>query len=246
MQIGTSAPSKVRFLVANSLRMLHLDRAVLKVRSVARQFGPYAKLRFGLRKWPEYAHSLGLVPGLICFLKCYHGGGSLGAAVRVPGPKRNSRLTLRPRTADVGVFEQIYIARQYQLDAPSEPNLIIDAGAHIGCATVLFAEKFPNATIFAIEPQASNFALLRQNVARYPNVTAINAALWGRPSVQSIINPKGDSWEFRTQVALSHNASCVIGITIDELLTWCGASKLDILKLDVEGAEKNIFGEDAS
>ena len=58
------------------------------------------------------------------------------------------------------------------------PRVVVDAGANIGLSTVFFANKFPQAKIVAIEPEPSNFAMLRDNVAPYPNVTPVQAALW--------------------------------------------------------------------
>jgi hypothetical protein len=45
-----------------------------------------------------------------------------------------------------------------------EPR-IVDLGAHIGSATLLFLERFPNARILAIEAQPENAALLRRTLA---------------------------------------------------------------------------------
>src|SRR5438045_2197564 len=44
-------------------------------------------------------------------------------------------------------------------------DVVLDVGANIGAAAVLFRERWPAAAIYAFEPDPTNFALLEQNVA---------------------------------------------------------------------------------
>ncbi len=55
------------------------------------------------------------------------------------------------------------------------PSLIVDAGAHVGYATLFYANRWPEAQIIALEPEPSNCQLLRLNCARYSNVTILQA-----------------------------------------------------------------------
>jgi hypothetical protein len=73
-----------------------------------------------------------------------------------------SPFTLRTNTADVAVFRQVFVDREYDhaMLAGIHPKQIIDAGAHIGSVSILFAVKFPEARIIAIEPDAKNFEML--------------------------------------------------------------------------------------
>jgi len=65
-----------------------------------------------------------------------------------------------------------------QASVSTEPDVIVDAGANIGLASICFANKYANATIIAVEPEQSNFELLEENVAPYPNIVPVQAALW--------------------------------------------------------------------
>jgi FkbM family methyltransferase len=56
--------------------------------------------------------------------------------------------------------------------------VIIDAGANIGLSALFFANKYPDAKIFAIEPEETNYKLLELNTKPYNNVCLIKAALW--------------------------------------------------------------------
>jgi FkbM family methyltransferase len=58
------------------------------------------------------------------------------------------------------------------------PPVIIDAGANVGLCAVFYANRFPDARIIAIEPEPSNYEMLKKNTAPYPNITTVHAALW--------------------------------------------------------------------
>ena len=117
-------------------------------------------------------------------------------------------------------------------------RFIIDAGAHIGLATVQFATWFPDARIVALEPSERNAAVLRRNAALYPNVSVIHGALWNRNTTLEIENPDSNSTGFRVREA---ERGAIVGITIPEVMRSFGFTKIDLLKMDIEGTEKEIF-----
>ena len=168
-----------RSLVVSALRTLCIREPFLKLRSAVRQCRNYVEMRYAIRRCRSYIKSLGFKRGLAAYLKC-HRKSSTGRIVGVMVPGAKWPLMLRSGTPDVAIFEQVYIGRQYDIGTPTEPQLIIDGGAHIGCATVLFATRFPRSTILAIEPESANFLLLNQNAAPYANVTAIQGRSLGR------------------------------------------------------------------
>src|SRR5436309_569985 len=62
---------------------------------------------------------------------------------------------LRSNTSDHSAFWQIFIDKQYEYPIEFIPNTIIDCGANIGLTSVYYANKYPQATIIAVEPEAS-------------------------------------------------------------------------------------------
>ena len=119
------------------------------------------------------------------------------------------------------------------------PRTIVDAGAYIGITTVEFAKKYPSATIIAIEPQADNFALLQTNTASLPNVKTTHGALWYQDKALTLSNPTPRSWTFQASEDSSSATETVPAITLSSLLSQYGS--IDVLKLDVEGAEWPLF-----
>lgn len=68
-------------------------------------------------------------------------------------------LRLRVPSSDIGIYRQVFLREEYKFAAEIEPEVIVDAGANIGLASIYFANKYPHARIVAIEPEASNFEL---------------------------------------------------------------------------------------
>ncbi len=154
---------------------------------------------------------------------------------RVPGIRHSVRL--RAKTTDTLLCEQVLRKHEYECDLSCPPKVIVDAGANIGLTSVYFANRYPDARIFAIEPESENFRLLRLNSARYKNIKPIRAALWGHDGVVGLTNPENEQWTFR----VDPRRSDVPALTLDTLLSSENLDRIDLLKVDIEGAEKEVF-----
>jgi len=217
---------------------------IVKLLRVARLHPVARKINIARADFLRYIDALGLVRGSSAFFQFKRAKPGSLVRVRIPGSK--TPLQVRAGTEDAIVFQQVFFERQYSLDLALHPKLIIDGGAHVGCATRFFASKYPDAIIFAIEPESTNFALLKGNVDGCRNVLPIRAALWGTRTILNIVDPNSTSWAFRMEESNGEGIATILGLTVDELLAWFGSSSIDILKLDVEGAEREIFSSDCT
>jgi FkbM family methyltransferase len=195
------------------------------------------------RTLSAYCARFGLVSGFFIFEKLYRGP---AAEISVKIPEYPIPITIRRKTSDVSAFEQVFVKLQYELAIDGQPKLIIDGGANVGYTTIYFANRWPRARIVAVEPEASNYAVLQKNVAAYPNVTAVQAALWSKRTYLEIQNPGDDNWAFRVRPSEARNDGSFEAITVQELIERAGSDRVDILKLDIEGAEKEVFSSDYS
>jgi len=191
---------------------------------------------------PRYTKKLGYIRG--CYT-LFATDLSIGVfTIKVPGI--GSKLTIRPRTSDRYVFEQIFLDDDYALDADLHPRFIVDGGANVGYASIYFANRYPDAEILAIEPDATNFQVMCENVKPYPKVRPLRAGLWGKHGTLIVDNSLG-SWG--CTVAGIHpndeaekNSAChVEAVTVDDVLLSSGHERINILKLDIEGAEREVF-----
>ena len=149
---------------------------------------------------------------------------------------------LRVRTTDPSIYAQILLHGQYALDLPFSPKTIVDAGANIGMASVYFAHRYPEAKVIAIEPEASNFAVLARNVSPYPAIIPVHAALWNRDGQISVSQPE----RYASSVKLgfvTHEGpgTKVRAVTMHMLMGEMSIPAIDLAKIDIEGAEQEVF-----
>lgn len=151
---------------------------------------------------------------------------------------------IRLGTTDASVLKQVLVEKHYAFRLQFSPKTIIDAGANIGLSAVFFANRFPDATILAVEPEESNFQLLLRNIAAYPNIVPVQAALWNTEGTISLSDPGTGNHGFQTKVSQEDRSSpdqLVRATTIEALMRDAGWTNLDLLKLDIEGSEKTVL-----
>lgn len=127
------------------------------------------------------------------------------------------------------------------------PNVIFDIGANRGDTAIKYSNLFPKATIFAFEPFEETFKKLKDNVKDYPNINIYNFAISdkiGETFFYSNKNEDTNSILPSSKIGLSSDEQVkTIGQTIintDTIDAFCVShkiDKIDILKMDIQGAE---------
>ncbi len=165
-------------------------------------------------------------------------------AVNLSGLQGSVRM--RVGTSDVTTFIKIFFKKEYDFKLDFEPKLIIDAGANVGYSSVFFASKYPDAEIIAIEPEDTNFELLEHNCSAYPNVKLLKGGLWSKSATLRILNlEKADKAGYMVEEAKEGEEGAFRSYTVGELLKQSEYDFIDILKMDIEGAEKEVFSVNA-
>ncbi len=192
----------------------------------------------------RFTRQLGLVNGIkFYFLKRHPGIYFKKEIIEINPPKIKYPVKLRKGSSDIKVFEQIFLARDYDLPVANKPQFIIDGGANVGFATVFFANKFPEAKIIAVEPEVSNFEMLIENTSKYKNVEARMSALWNKNSWLKVKDVGHGKYGFIVEEVATGEEGAFQAITLGEILANSGYREIDILKLDIEGSEKEVFSE---
>ena len=170
------------------------------------------------------------------------------------------------------IRQEIFTHHAYYFETESEKPVIIDAGAHIGLATLYFKKLYPTAQIIAIEPHPDSCKLLRKNIeVNYlEDVTVIEAALAADARMSEISHDGklalADLPRFSTTTRTFHadtqfnwfsTASFQAGawnkaqttdsfsvptLSLSKVLQTIG-KQIDLLKLDIEGAEQEVITE---
>jgi FkbM family methyltransferase len=147
---------------------------------------------------------------------------------------------------DLKVFKEIFVQREYLLDYTLKSDLIIDAGANVGYASVFFANRFPESTIYAIEPERENFKLLKINTNKYLNIIPLEAGLWHRNATLYIEDKhKSRPWNYVVKEVQGdyYDNDTIKSVTILDILTMSDSETIGMLKIDIEGSEYELFSE---
>jgi FkbM family methyltransferase len=120
------------------------------------------------------------------------------------------------------------------------PLRIMDCGAYVGYSSVYFSEQFPNATILAVEPDAENYSMLDRNTSGHYNVILSHGAIWSKPCVLNIFRDFRDKKEW-SYYCKEVDGIGILGHTILDRMKLMSWKYIDILKMDIEGGEFEVF-----
>lgn len=156
--------------------------------------------------------------------------------------------------SDMMVYNQIFIDEEYKiikeilLNLKKEKYNIIDAGANVGYTSLYFALDL-NTDIVAIEPSSKNVQVLKKNLELNQlglKIEVRNSALSSNSQNKySIENQFRDGLDWSTTTILDPNGE-VNSISIADLLIQKKWDNIDLLKIDIEGAESEIFSSDTN
>jgi FkbM family methyltransferase len=167
----------------------------------------------------------------------------------IPGLRHVTiRLKLKPGEvwvrdwSDMAVIDEVWGERQYDVAAlPSNASVIVDLGANIGMSAAFFSERYGNARVIALEPDPDVAELASQNLARFKLAEVRGVAVGCRSGVVRFYRTPGQSWggSFFPKDWARNTAIDVPAVTLDSLIEELG--HIDILKLDIEGAETEVL-----
>jgi len=213
-------------------------------------------------KSPNYIRRFGLVHGLRLLYQI-EGVRQLPKkseqlrAFSIPG--FDAPVFLRDCVGDHATFWQCLVMNQYDFTrfpqarrlreqyeeevASSRAPIVIDCGGNIGLSVLWFASNFPLATIYVVEPEPSNLAVLRRNVERFGDrVHILEGGIWNQPGYLEIINPEAGPSAFRVRLTdHSGDPNSLKCYTIDQISAMAMADRILIVKLDIEGSQKDLF-----
>jgi len=129
-------------------------------------------------------------------------------------------------------------------------SIILDVGANSGVYSIFYSRLVGDkGRIYAFEPDTSNYFLLQENLKlnNCNNVRAYNFALSNKESIVEMIsyNPadlnlklQGDSFKYMKEVSdITEPLHRTKAYKLDDLDEIKNISKIDFIKIDVEGAE---------
>jgi FkbM family methyltransferase len=153
------------------------------------------------------------------------------------------RYKIRAGTADRPVINEVLIRDEYMPKGfgISEDDIVVDIGAHIGVFVVMAAKYAKNGKVYSFEPMPENFTLLKYNIRinGLKNVVAIRKAMSGKKGRRKLfINDctSAHSFYLKTKKTIEVETT-----TFDDFVKEYGIKHINLLKMDCEGAEYDIF-----
>jgi FkbM family methyltransferase len=141
-----------------------------------------------------------------------------------------------------GTLAEVFVRRRY--GALARFRTIVDVGANVGSFAVYAAHSCPGARIFCYEPEQKNFLLLRQNLhinGLEGRVTAFQCAVGSNsgPRKLAVVVSQLNAFDYLREGASHQVVGCT---TLRDIRTEHRLDTLDLLKMNCEGAEYEIFG----
>ncbi|MFV5686301.1 FkbM family methyltransferase [Flavobacterium sp. GB2R13] len=138
------------------------------------------------------------------------------------------------------LFKEVFISKDYFFQSDTNEPKIIDCGANIGMSVLYFKFIFPNCSIVAFEPNPRAFYLLKKNIEQnnLKNIEVYNLALSDAKGeidfytgndeqilLASIIKERGGIHKIKMET---------------DLLSSFFTDAVDLIKMDIEGSEKQV------
>ena len=152
--------------------------------------------------------------------------------------------------SDGSMFEDICVRGIYDAvgrAALKDIRLVVDLGANVGVTVRLWAQLYPGAKIIAVEPDESNFEMCQRN--RAPDETRIELirGFVAGQSGQAFLKPGLHACTHTMSTEPGQGGESIRAFTLPEIIGAVGADQaIDLLKCDIEGAERELFADCSS
>jgi FkbM family methyltransferase len=200
---------------------------------------------------------------IVDFVECfdYYFNSVSSATMQIGGSRYRVVDFSRPAYHDVSVFDDFPIfcpsfmepfvtARQYLDFARLLPgDVVLDLGAYVGLTAIAFSKAVGKCgLVIGIEPDPANFAAAEQNISRHADVHGLdNIRLF-----HAAVSGSNDALSFSAEGALGSAAQSIIGrgrgkslavnsYTLDRLADVMELSRVDFVKMDIEGSEEDLL-----
>lgn len=159
-------------------------------------------------------------------------------------------IYLRPGSSDSKCFEQVFVKECFAPIADAKDvKFVVDAGANVGFSSLWFLETFPECEVLAIEPDVDNFMSMVENTRGFtPRMHRMRAGLWSHDT-NLVIEPgrfrDGKEWSIQVRECQPGECWSCFGFSLPTAVHGLPYDRIDILKVDIEGAEVKVFSGDA-
>ena len=134
-------------------------------------------------------------------------------------------------------YKDIMVDKVYKFKSTTDKPVIIDCGANIGMSVIWLKKTYPTANILAFEADNKIFQFLNKNIERnigFLNVSIFNKAVWINSEGVSFFSEGADAGHIDDSA--NNN---IPSIRLKDVLSKF--EYIDLLKIDIEGAETEVL-----
>ena len=139
-------------------------------------------------------------------------------------------------------YSEIFERRIYEFDSPDGLPLIIDGGANVGTAVRFWKELYPKARIICLEPDPTIFNMLTRNTEHLDQIDLRRLALSAPELGSNFILEGTDAGRLSGVGGQAQPNTAEVPTTRLSVLLKENEN-IDLLKLDIEGAETAVLLE---
>jgi len=158
-------------------------------------------------------------------------------------------LTCQPTEHTIGLIQQEISTYKSLFKVNFEPgDVILDLGANLGIISILLSKKFPFTKIYSFEASPINYQNFLKNIEdnNCTNISPFNLAVWSTTDdtieiPTSPTNSGGSSIYYKPEFFTQYPVSKVQTISLEDIFNQNDIENCKLLKIDVEGAEYEIF-----
>ena len=132
-------------------------------------------------------------------------------------------------------YWEIFVRKSYDFDAQREDPTIVDCGGNVGLSTIWFKHRYPKSQVTVFEADPAIAEVLSGNLSSLglPDVQVVKSAVWTEAGQVSYASDGADSG----RIDPHHGEQVVDAVRLAEFIT----QPIDLLKLDIEGAEHAVI-----
>lgn len=144
----------------------------------------------------------------------------------------------------ITLYDEIYNKKNYFFTTSTENPYIIDCGSNIGMSIIYFKELYPKAKIVGFEADPTLFKILQENIHTnfvLEDVTLYNKAVWYKETSLNFCSDNGISGSLDFFQKEASKSLEKVAIQTINLADYLKDRKVDLLKIDIEGAEFEVL-----
>ncbi|HWM09552.1 MAG TPA: FkbM family methyltransferase [Solirubrobacteraceae bacterium] len=141
--------------------------------------------------------------------------------------------------AELATVGEVLVDDLYAVEGVDDARVIVDLGSHIGTSIVFFRQRYPGARIYGFEPDPDSFRALEANVGALEGVTVDPRAVAAGPG-EALLHASPNSLASSLVTGNGRDVP-VRTVGLDGIFEEVGFDAIDMLKLDVEGAEHDVI-----